>query len=388
MNNKRYFMAGYTLTGAALTFTAVWMLTGAGALNPLNLFVAALSAAAAAVLFVKESRLVMRLTVFAMSVQTLYALVMFFAPFIRIAREGKPPEAVSFLMVFAFAANFTGLYTAMRFSKISAGYLILYPMSVVWLFPIFWILMTSFRADKGTHSSYVIPRNFTLDNYIQLLTDTSEFQFARWFSNTLIVAVCSCLLTSFIVLATAFTLSRLRFGGRKPFMNVLLILGMFPGFMSMIAVYYILKGLNLTQSLAALVLVYSGGGALTYYVAKGFFDTIPASLDEAALLDGATKWQLFTRITVPLSKPIIVYTLLISFISPWGDIIFSQIIMGDKRENYTIALGLFTMLEPQYINRWFMGFCAGAVLISIPITVLFMSLQKYYVEGLSGSVKG
>ena len=156
----------------------------------------------------------------------------------------------------------------------------------------------------------------------------------------------------------------------------------------MIAVYYILKGLGLSQSLAALVLVYSGGAALTYYIAKGFFDTIPKALDEAAIIDGATRWGVFTKITIPLSKPIIIYTILTSFTAPWMDFIFAKVIMGDDYANYTVALGLWTMLQKEFITTWYTRFAAGAVVVSIPIALLFIVMQKYYVEGLSGSVKG
>jgi arabinogalactan oligomer/maltooligosaccharide transport system permease protein len=284
--------------------------------------------------------------------------------------------------------GFAGLVIVMQAAKISPGYIVLVILSIIWLFPITWVVLMSFRLENGSYTSYFFPKTFTLKNYHKLLTDSSTFPYVRWFLNTLFVAMCACILNAFIVLSTAFTLSRIRFQGRKAFMNVLLILGMFPGFMSMIAVYYILKGLGLTQSLIALILVYAGSGAMSYYIAKGFFDTIPKSLDEAALLDGATKWQLFTRITMPLSKPIIIYTILVAFTAPWGDYIFAKIIMGDNYQNYTVALGLFLMLDRANIDKWYTRFGAGAVLISIPIALLFIVLQKYYVEGLSGSVKG
>lgn len=284
--------------------------------------------------------------------------------------------------------SLVGLVLSLRAAKINPGYIILIILSIVWLFPIAWIVMTSFRGEEGSYTSYFWPKEMTLKNYKVLLTDSSKFPYLRWFGNTLFVSICSCILTTFIVLSTAFTLSRIRFKGRKLFMNVVLILGMFPGFMSMIAVYYILKGMQLTQSLIALILVYSGAAAMSYYIAKGFFDTIPKALDEAACIDGATKWQLFTKITLPISKPIIIYTVLISFITPWTDYIFARVIMGDDYKNYTVALGLFTMLSRENINTWYTRFAAGAVLISIPIALLFIVLQKYYVEGLSGSVKG
>ncbi|HCE12807.1 MULTISPECIES: sugar ABC transporter permease [unclassified Enterococcus] len=268
-------------------------------------------------------------------------------------------------------------------------YTILIILSVVWLFPIVWIVLTSFRSEGGAFVPYIIPKEFTLENYRQLLTNASgNYPFVRWFLNTLFVAACSCLLSTFITIAMAYSLSRLRFKLRKPFLKVALVLNMFPGFMSMIAVYYILKALNLTQSLLALILVYSAGAALGFYVAKGFFDTIPMALDESAMIDGANKWDIFTKITLPLSKPIIVYTSLMAFMGPWMDFIFARIIMGDDVKNYTVAIGLYSMMTKTTANSLFMSFTAGCVLIAIPITLLFIYMQKYYVQGItSGSVK-
>jgi len=268
-------------------------------------------------------------------------------------------------------------------------YTILIILSVVWLFPIVWIVLTSFRSEGGAFVPYIIPKEFTLENYRQLLTNASgNYPFVRWFLNTLFVAACSCLLSTFITIAIAYSLSRLRFKLRKPFLKVALVLNMFPGFMSMIAVYYILKALNLTQSLLALILVYSAGAALGFYVAKGFFDTIPMALDESAMIDGANKWDIFTKITLPLSKPIIVYTSLMAFMGPWMDFIFARIIMGDDVKNYTVAIGLYSMMTKTTANSLFMSFTAGCVLIAIPITLLFIYMQKYYVQGItSGSVK-
>lgn len=273
---------------------------------------------------------------------------------------------------------------------LSLVYLILVILAVVWLFPIVWIVLTSFRSEGGAFVPYIIPKEFTLENYRILLSNTTgNFPFVRWFLNTLFVSVVSCILSTFITIAMAYALSRLRFRLRKPFLKVALILNMFPGFMSMIAIYYILKAINLTGSLFALILVYSSGAALGFYIAKGFFDTIPVALDESAMIDGANKWQIFTRITLPLSRPIIVFTSLGAFMGPWMDFIFAKIIMGDDVKNYTIAIGLFTMMTKSTANSLFMSFTAGCVIIAIPITLLFIYLQRFYVEGItSGSVKG
>lgn len=268
-------------------------------------------------------------------------------------------------------------------------YAILSFLSFIWLIPIAWLILVSFRAEPGAYTEYIFPKSYTLDNYIKLFTDTKLFNYPRWFMNTLIVAIVTCIVSTIIVLLTSYALSRLRFKLRKPIMNVALVLGMFPGFMSMIAVYHILKAFNLTQSLFALVLVYSGGAALGYYISKGFFDTIPKSIDESAMLDGASKNTIFWKITLPLSKPIVVYTILTSFIAPWMDFIFVSVIMKDNYENYTVALGLFQMLSRENIYQYFTRFAAGAVLIAIPITLLFIYMQKYYISGITGgSVKG
>ena len=281
-------------------------------------------------------------------------------------------------------------YTAQQ--KFTNGFVqvLLLVLGIIWILPLCWVILTSFRAEPGSYTSYFWPKGFTVNNYVNLITQDQQFKFTKWFMNTLIVSIVSCLGSTLIVLAVSFTLSRLRFKMRKPIMNVALILGMFPGFMSMIAVYYILKGMNLLSNpLVCLTLVYIAGAGLQYYIAKGFFDTIPKALDESAYLDGATKSQVFFKITLPLSKPIIVYTILTSFMAPWVDYIFPSIICGSEYDNYTVALGMFKMLEREFIGAYYTQFAAGAVLVSIPIAALFISMQKYYVEGVTGgAVKG
>lgn len=281
-------------------------------------------------------------------------------------------------------------YTAQQ--KFTNGFVqvLLLVLGIIWILPLCWVILTSFRAEPGSYTSYFWPKGFTVNNYVNLITQDQQFKFTKWFMNTLIVSIVSCLGSTLIVLAVSFTLSRLRFKMRKPIMNVALILGMFPGFMSMIAVYYILKGMNLLSNpLVCLTLVYIAGAGLQYYIAKGFFDTIPKTLDESAYLDGATKSQVFFKITLPLSKPIIVYTILTSFMAPWVDYIFPSIICGSEYDSYTVALGMFKMLEREFIGAYYTQFAAGAVLVSIPIAALFISMQKYYVEGVTGgAVKG
>lgn len=268
-------------------------------------------------------------------------------------------------------------------------YVLLLALAVIWLIPLFFLVIHSFRAEPGAAIRYLFPKEYTADNYIRLFTDTQLFNFPRWYMNTLVVSVASCVLSTLYVLMISYAFSRLRFRGRESMMRAGLVLNMFPGFMAMIAVYFILKAVGLTQSLLALVLVYSGSAALTYYVAKGFFDTIPRALDEAATIDGASKSTIFWRITLPLSKPIVVYTVLMSFMAPWMDFIFASVIMKDNYDNYTVALGLFQMITRENIYDYFTVFCAGAVVVAIPIALLFLFMQKYYVEGVTGgAVKG
>ncbi len=269
-------------------------------------------------------------------------------------------------------------------------YLLLAILGILWILPIAYLLYTALRVTPDTGIiNKLFPNDLKLGftNFLELFRDT---QFPTWLGNTVLVAVCSCALSTLFVLMVSYALSRFRFRMRKPLMNALLVLGMFPGFMSMIAIYFILKAMGLTNSLFALILVYSGGAGLSYYICKGFFDTIPHSMEEAAILDGATQWTVFWRITLPLSKPIIVYTVLTTFIAPWCDFIFVNTIINDA-DKYTVALGLYRMInaEKSSFNEYFTVFCAGATVVGAIIVVLFMNMQKYYVEGItSGSAKG
>lgn len=268
-------------------------------------------------------------------------------------------------------------------------YVVLAVMGIIWISPLFYMLLHSFRAEGLASVTYIIPKSFSFDNYIQLFTDTSSLNYPRWFMNTFVVACFSCLISTISVLMVSYCFSRLRFKSRKKFINIGMILGMFPGFMTMIAIYYLLKAMGLTQTLVALVICYSAGAGLGFQISKGFFDTIPRALDEAATIDGATKNQIFWKIILPMSKPIIVYTVLTAFIGPWTDFILAKIIMIDKVDNYTVAIGLQRMIDADHYTQFFKRFLAGSVIVAVPITILFLKMQKYYVEGVTaGGVKG
>ena len=254
-------------------------------------------------------------------------------------------------------------------------------LSVIWILPIVWVVLESFNKNAGPYNETFFPTEYTFDNYVQLFTDKHVLDFPRMFLHTLIIAIVVCLINVFFVLCVAFCMSRLRFRFRKTFMNVVLILGMFPGIMSVVVIYFILKSLGLTQGwgvTVALILVYS---------MKGYMDTIPMSLDEAAMLDGCTRWQVFRLIILPVCKPMLVYQALTAFLGPWLDFVMAKAICRTQ-ENYTVALGLYQMLSREYLNDWFAKFAAAAVIISIPIVILFIVMQRYYQEAMSGAVKG
>ncbi len=270
-------------------------------------------------------------------------------------------------------------------------HVILAILAFIWVLPIFWVVITSFRGEKGSYVTTFFPQTYTINNYVKLFKDTTILNFPRMFMNTFVIAIFTCIISTIFVLSVSYCMSRMRFKMRRPFMNIAMVLGLFPGFMSMVAVYYILKALNMSEGSMipiALVVVFSAGTGLGFYVAKGFFDTIPKSLDEAAIIDGATRWKIFTNVTIPLSKPIIVYTILTSFMSPWIDFLFAKVICRADAKYYTVSIGLWKMLEKEYIDNWYTSFAAGAVLVSIPIAILFLMTQKFYVEGMSGAVKG
>ena len=338
-------------------------------------------------------------------------------------------------------------------------YILLIIMSIVWLCPFVFLVLQSFRGETGGQVAYVIPKQWTLDNYkflfagarvdfsllvngfwnilwtivinvagitgIVLLlrrkprnplettesnwkmallvavgllglnfiraVDSSNCNFVRWFLNTLTIALFCAAIQTIMQLSVSYSLSRIRFKGRKLLMNICLVLGMFPGFLTMIVLYYLLKTLGMTQegAVAGLILVSCASSGMGYYISKGFFDTLPKSLDESARIDGATRFQVFLKIIMPLAKPIVIYTILMAFMGPWGDYVFASYVAFGETSSYNVAVGLYQWVNTNDYQGYFTKFCAGGVLVAIPITALFMALQKYYVEGVTGgAVKG
>lgn len=278
--------------------------------------------------------------------------------------------------------------------RVNTGiYIILVLMSIIWLAPFVFLVFQSFRSyalESGGMVNYLLPKTWSLDNY-RWLFDTKNSNFLRWYGNTLVIAIFCAIIQTIMVLSVSYTLSRLRFKGRKLIMNVVLVLGLFPGFLTMITLYFLLKQLGLTQTgaIPGLILIYCASSGMGYYISKGFFDTIPKSLDESARIDGATRFQVFLKIIMPLAKPIIIYTVLMAFMAPWGDFVFASYVAFGSEPNYNVAVGLYRWVNVADYQGYFTRFCAGGVLVAVPITILFMALQKYYVEGVTGgAVKG
>ncbi len=279
-----------------------------------------------------------------------------------------------------------GLKTSRTIANTSI-HAILILISVIWLIPFISIVLQSFRAESTLQVDYVMPEKLHVYNYVDLLSTN----FPLWYLNTFIIALFTAALQTVIVLCMSYTLSRFRFKMRKPLMRFMLILGMFPGMLTMIILYRVLSDLGLTQahSVPGLILVYIASSGMGYYVSKGFFDTVPKSLDEAARVDGATRFQVLKKIILPLSKPIVIYTILTAFMGPWGDFVFARYIAFGTSKGMNVAVGLYSWLSKDQIASHYTMFCAGGVLVAIPVAILFMCLQKYYVEGVTGgAVKG
>ncbi|MCM1086589.1 MAG: ABC transporter permease subunit [Blautia sp.] len=263
-------------------------------------------------------------------------------------------------------------------------YIILLAVAFVFFFPCLWLILASFSKSGSIYSfDGFFPTQYSLAAFQKLFTDTAMYNYPRWFANTLLIAAGSCVLGTFLTILTAYTMSRFTFRARKPMMKITMVLGMFPSFMGMTVVYLLMTQFGLINRPWGLILIYAAGAPMGYLTQKGFFDTIPKSIDEAAKIDGATNFQIFTQINLPLSKPIIVYTALTSFTWPWSDFILPKLLLKEKNL-YTVAVGLMSLDETEFAR-----FAAGSVFIAVPIVILYFCLVKNLVAGISeGAVKG
>ncbi len=271
-------------------------------------------------------------------------------------------------------------------------YIVLIVISFVWLFPFVCLFLQSLRSYNeggGGMVEYLLPKQFSLDSYAFLLSE--ESQFIRWYGNTLIIAAFVALFQTIVVLCVSYALSRMRFKGRTFLMKFWLILGMFPGFLTMICLYFLLKQFGLTQAgaIPGLILIAVASSGMGYYVIKGYFDTIPKALDEAARIDGASRARVFFTMIIPMSKPIIIYAALVAFMAPWCDYVFASYVAFGYSDSYNVAVAMQRWVWTNDYQGYFTRFCAGGMLIAVPVTILFICLQKYYVEGVTGgAVKG
>lgn len=262
-------------------------------------------------------------------------------------------------------------------------YLILILVAFIFFFPCLWLILASFSASGSIYSFQgFFPSEYSLESFRKLFADTAMYDYPRWFGNSLFIAAVSCILGTFLTILTAYCISRFQFKSRKALMKTTLVLGMFPSFMGMTAVYLLMTQFNFINNHWGLILIYTAGAPLGYMVQKGFFDSIPNSIDEAARLDGATNFQVFCKIHMPLSMPIIVYTALMSFTWPWSDYILPKLLLKTK-DTWTVAVGLMSLGETEFSR-----FAAGSIFIAVPIVILYLFLAKYLINGMvSGAVK-
>jgi arabinogalactan oligomer/maltooligosaccharide transport system permease protein len=273
-------------------------------------------------------------------------------------------------------------------------YIVLGLMTIIWLTPFVFLVLESLRESPNTATGNpffavegVDPFVWGFGNYVKLFAET---EFPKWFLNTFIIAICTAALQTIIVLCMSYTLSRSRFAGRKLLMNFMLVIGMFPGFLTLLVLYTLLKAINLTgdNAVGGLILVYCASSGMGYHVSKGFFDTVPKALDEAARIDGANRAQVLYKIILPMAKPIVIYTILTAFMGPWGDFVLASYVAFNSVAGKNVAVGLQSWLDITMSDHYTL-FCTGGVVVAIPVTLLFIFLQKYYVEGVTGgAVKG
>lgn len=267
--------------------------------------------------------------------------------------------------------------------NVAITYLIILAVCFIFLFPILWLVLASFSKTGSIYSfDGFFPTEFSFDSFVRLFTDTDLYNYPRWFLNTLFISLMSSLIGTTLTILTAYVMSRFRFKSRKIMMKMTLILGMFPSFMTMTAVYLMMTQFNLINQQWGLILIYSAGAPMGYLTQKGFFDTVPSSIDEAARIDGASNFRIFIKITLPLAAPMIVYTLLSSFVWPWSDFILPQLLLKNK-DLYTVAVGLMSLDDTEFSR-----FAAGSVFIAVPIVIFYFALSKFLISGLSaGAVK-
>ncbi len=271
--------------------------------------------------------------------------------------------------------------------RLTLSYLVVLVMFAIILYPLAWIIGSSFNPGQSLSGSSIIPENATTAHYEKLF-NLEESDYLLWYWNSLKVSIFTMLLTVVLVSFTAYSFSRYRFIGRKNGLVLFLILQMIPNFAALIAIFVLAQLTGLLDTHLGLILIYVGGQIpMNTWLMKGYLDTIPKELDESAKIDGAGHLRIFIQIVMPLAKPMIAVVALFSFIAPFADFILASILLRTESK-FTLAVGLYDMVANQF-GAEFTTFAAGAVLIAIPIAILFLSFQKYFVSGLTaGGTKG
>ena len=274
-----------------------------------------------------------------------------------------------------------------KYIRLTLTYLVILSMFAIILYPLLWIVGSSFNPGQSLSGSSIIPKNATLAHYKELF-DLGQSNYLYWYWNSLKVSILTMILTVVLVSLTAYSFSRYRFAGRKNSLMTFLILQMIPNFAALIAIFILALLTGLLDTHLGLILVYVGGAIpMNTWLMKGYLDTIPKELDESAKIDGAGHLRIFFQIVMPLATPIIAVVALFAFIAPFGDFIIARILLRSETK-YTLAVGLYDMVAKQF-GAEFTTFAAGAVLIAVPIAILFLSFQRYFVSGLTaGGTKG
>ena len=261
------------------------------------------------------------------------------------------------------------------------------------VFPVIWMISASLNPTGSLATQTLIPRNAGLDNYRELL-NSNEFPFWLWFWNSIKIASITSVLSLSITTVAAYAFSRFRFRGRVTMLKALLLINAFPSLLALVATFLMISqlgdiitplGLN---SHASLILVYLGGAmGINIWLMKGFLDTIPRDIDESAMVEGASDWQIFTQLILPLLRPILIVIAILNYIGTYGDFVLARVLLKTT-EQYTLMVGLQIFTSAQFDQRWGV-FAAGALIGALPIMVIYLTLQDQIVGGLTqGAVKG
>jgi arabinogalactan oligomer/maltooligosaccharide transport system permease protein len=276
-------------------------------------------------------------------------------------------------------------------------------MAIIVIYPITWIIgsalnpttgilnpTTGVSTGRGISAIQAIPSEPTLDNFKRLFTTASKNNFWDWYRNTAVVAVLTMIFAVILNTFTAFVFARFRFKGSKAGLLAMMILQMFPSFLSLVAIYVICLNFGMINNIYALVFIYVGGSIpYNIWLVRGYMMNIPKSLDEAAVIDGASKLQIFFRVIFPMSVPIISFMAVTAFMAPWMDYILPRMLLSSN-ENLTLAIGLFRMADSGDPGNYdITAFSAGCLIVGIPIATLYMVFQRFLLVGLTaGANKG